>query len=93
MKISDVKKKSVAIVTFTTPDQFVYAAPGKYFQVTIDPGKLSPDGNFIRFGNNGGDELLGWQPSQWIEVCEVLGEWDSEKPPTLFYRGVTVPSS
>lgn len=48
--------------------------PTILFQVTIRSDKCSPSGAFIRFGDTPGDELVGWQRRDLLEVCEVLGE-------------------
>jgi hypothetical protein len=47
--------------------------PAVYFQVTIDPNKVSPSKRFIRFGDTQGDEVVGWQVREYIVVLEVLG--------------------
>lgn len=56
--------------------------PGRYFQVTIDPNCISPSGEYIRFGNNDGDEIQGWQRCAAMTIIEVLEHWgkDGEKP-------------
>lgn len=60
---------------------------GEYYQVTIDPRKISPSGNFIRFGDSPGDEIVGWQRCEAITIVEVLGDWpmDQKDPPQLQY--------
>lgn len=82
-----IDKKVVAIVKFgpagAATDGF---RPAEYFQVTIDPEKISPSGEYIRFGNNQGDEIQGWQRCAALTVIEILGEWpDNETPPEMFY--------
>lgn len=47
--------------------------PAVHFQVTLDQTKISPSGQFIRLGDNQGDEVVGWQRREYIQVCEVLG--------------------
>lgn len=77
--------KTVCIVKFNNPS-LPDRTPGRFYMVTVDPSKLSPTTNFIRFGDNPGDELLGWQQTDWITVLEILGEWpDDGTPPTLEY--------
>jgi hypothetical protein len=54
-----------------------------YYQVTLDPARVSPDGVFVRFGqwNDGegrGDELTGWIPLDELNVEEILAEHDGE---------------
>lgn len=99
MRVDDIKCKTVAIVVFgplTRCDDGTWPigmgfAPGHFFQVTVDPDKRSPDGEFIRFGTNPGDELVGWQLVSAIGVVSVLGEWDGDQPPTMHYgSGVTI---
>jgi hypothetical protein len=85
--LTEITKKTVAVVKFNMPLTVVDTGPGKFFQVTIDPGKLSPTGKYIRFGNNPGDELVGWQLVEWIAIEEILGEWVNEDtPPILEYK-------
>ena len=59
---------------------------GEYFQVTIDPDKISPSGEFIRFGTYDGDEILGWQRLEAITLIEKLAEWpyDQDLPLLTF---------
>lgn len=95
IKAKEFTKKTVCIVKFENPKMDINGPmPGRFFQVTIDPGKLSPDGKFIRFGSNDGDELMGWQPVDWITVESILGEWaDDDSKPLLEYKsdaGVTL---
>jgi hypothetical protein len=95
MKICDVKNKCVAIVRFG-PSGFSTdgCRPGEYYQVTIDPARVSPSGEFIRFGIHGGtqdvreglgDELCGWQRCEALCVVEILGEWTGDEPPIMHY--------
>lgn len=53
------------------------------YQVTFDPERLSPSGDYIRFGGHGdgkgaGDEITGWIHKDDIAVLEVIAEWDGE---------------
>lgn len=91
--LRQIVKKTVCIVQFNNPLMKSDIMPGKFFQVTIDPGKLSPSGKFIRFGANPGDELMGWQPVEWMVIVDVLGEWIGEEPPLMEYKvleGITM---
>lgn len=83
---TDIKEKIVAIVRFG-PSGFKTDGfrSGEYFQVTIDPAKVSPSGEFIRFGDSPGDEIVGWQRGKAISVVEILGKWEGNAPPTLEY--------
>ena len=48
---------------------------GQYYQVAIDPRKMSPSGEMIRFGDSPGDEIVGWQRCRSMTIIEVLAEW------------------
>lgn len=86
------EKKTVCIVQFGPATVVSGFRPGEYYQVTIDPSQVSPNKNYIRFGNNQGDEILGWQRVDALTVVEILGEWDGEQPPdmTIGVSGVTL---
>lgn len=77
-------KKCVAIVKFG-PAGFDTDGlrPAEYFQVTIDPAFVSGSGDYIRFGQNPGDEIQGWQRVEAMTVIEVLAEWDGVEPPLI----------
>lgn len=71
-------KKCRAIIMFgpaSDNDGFKLAT---YFQVTLDPSMVSPSGEYIRFGLNAGDELVGWQRIAALTVCEILGEYNAD---------------
>lgn len=84
MTAIEITKKSVCIVKFGPAgfdtDGF---RPAEYFQVTVDPSYVSPSGDYIRFGQNAGDEIQGWQRVKAITVIEVLAEWDGDVPPQI----------
>ena len=70
MKLADIKKPTVAIVSFGGAIRI-----GEYFKVTLDPKMLSPTGAFIRFGVlHTGDELQGLYKAADIVIEEVLDE-------------------
>jgi hypothetical protein len=53
------------------------------YQVTIDPARVSPDGEFVRFGQwsdgqGAGDEITGWILLEDIVIEEILAEHDGE---------------
>lgn len=53
-----------------------------FYQVTIDPLKLSPSKINIRLGDVKGDEFTGWVQVSDVVIMEVLGEFsDSERVP------------
>lgn len=88
LKVGDIKERIVAIVRFGPSghptDGF---KPGEYFQVTIDPKKISPSGLFVRFGDAPGDEIVGWQRCAALTVIEILGEWGYEDDKPLLEYG------
>ncbi len=84
--MSEIKEKCVAIVRFgISGTQMDGHKAGEYFQVTIDPAKISPSGEYIRLGGNPGDEIVGWQKASAITVIEVLGIWDGGESPVMPY--------
>lgn len=94
MSAKQINKKSVAIVKFGPATPTSGMRPAEYFQVTIDPAMVSPSGEYIRFGENQGDEIMGWQRVEALTVLEILGEWDGDKPPemTIGHSGLTIMS-
>lgn len=95
--VTDITKKCTAIVRFGPSGTAMDGIKsGEYFQVTIDPTKVSPSGEYIRFGETGGDEIMGWQRAAAISVVEILGDWiDGERSDQSFKFGtqgkVTMP--
>lgn len=90
--IEEIRDKIVAIIKFG-PAGFETDGmrPGEYFQVTIDPKNISPTGEYIRFGGNAGDEVMGWQRTKALSIVEILGKWDNdETPPILHYGNASV---
>lgn len=89
LPVDSFSERVVAIVHFG-PAGFVTDGmkAGEYYQVTIDPRKISPSGDFIRFGDTQGDEIVGWQRCKALTVVEVLGAWPKDsagEPPVLEY--------
>lgn len=80
----EITRKSVAIVKFG-PAGFPTdgTRPAEYFQVTIDPRYVSKSGEFIRFGQTLGDEIVGWQRVQAMTVVEILAEFEEGQPPAV----------
>jgi hypothetical protein len=89
--LPSVTVKQVVIVTFDQDlsnskilNDLQHPAPRVIcYQVTLDPARLSPNGDFIRFGqwsdNAGqGDEITGWVHLDDLTVEEILAEWDGE---------------
>jgi len=91
MKLQDIDKRVVAIVSLGPLEKNVDGSwpvgfghhPGQFYQVTIDPMRFSPCGEFYRFGSFVGDELIGWQLADGLRVVSILGEWDGEEPPVM----------
>ena len=78
--------KYVAIVSFNSMENI--APRTTYFQVTINPDHVSPDGLYIRFGDISGDEITGWVELEELDVHSILYEYkNSEK---LHYTGQDV---
>lgn len=48
--------------------------PAVMFQVVLDPAKLSPSGNLIRFNSNEQSEIHGWKEISALEIVEILEE-------------------
>lgn len=69
LMIDEVTKKTLAIVRFTEN-----AGRIVHYQVTIDPDKKSPSGQFMRFGTHEMDEITGWQPLATMVLVEVLSD-------------------
>jgi hypothetical protein len=87
LELMGITEKLVAIVHFG-PAGFTTdgTQPGRYFQVTIDPQYISPSGQYIRFGCNKGDEIMGWQRCEAMTIIEVLGSWGADgSEPLLTY--------
>lgn len=80
----DIEKKAIAIVKFG-PAGFPTDGirPAEYFQVTIDPKWVSKSGDYIRFGQSPGDEIMGWQRVKALTVVEILVEYEGEEPPPV----------
>lgn len=95
MELRDLKVPTVAIVVFKAEketikemERFVSVTQQPmmiprlvHYQVTVDAERISPTGDFIRFGISGdgkgqGDEITGWQPIDSLEIVEVLAATD-----------------
>jgi hypothetical protein len=76
--VRDIRKRSRCIVRFNCPIGPSDIKPGLFFEVTVDPARIS--GEFIRFGKTfeDRDELTGWQPLDFIRVCHVIAEENEE---------------
>lgn len=84
-------QKCKAIVMFGPPSDTDGMRPATFFQVTLDPKNVSPNGDYIRFGLTPGDEIVGWQRISSMTICEILGAFNEDgtypqsddKPETL----------
>ena len=73
--VLDVDKKAICIVRFGPDVSNSGFRPAEYFQVVVDPDKVSPSGKYIRFGYYADtDEINGWQKAECIFVVEKLEE-------------------
>jgi hypothetical protein len=54
-----------------------------FYQVTLDPNQISPSGQYIRIGDTQGDEILGWQPVESLEIIETLAKFDGANLVTI----------
>jgi len=90
--IHSIRAKQVAIVCFDQDlknhdmlQSLGHPAPRVvHYQVTLDPERLSPDGEFVRLGqgNDGqgqSDEITGWIPLIDLTIEEILADWDGEQ--------------
>lgn len=90
--LDSVTSKQVAIVSFDQDmsnakllNDLGHPAPRVIaYQVTLDPARLSPNSQFIRFGMGNddggqGDEITGWVPLDDISIEEILAVWDGEQ--------------
>jgi len=76
--VADIAERVVAIVKFGPPLNSDGMRPGEFYQVTIDPERFSPCGEFIRVGLYPGDELVGWQRASSLYALSVLAPWPKE---------------
>ena len=79
-------EKQVLLVSFNSMEG--KAPRTTYFQVTVDPNHISPDGKYIRFGDVSGDEIVGWVELAEIDIHSVLFDYPENKE--LHYTGQDV---
>lgn len=53
-------------------------APHVFYQVIVDPNKVTRSGKFIRFEGQG-NEVVGFKPVDSMDVHEVLGKLEGER--------------
>lgn len=93
MKLNEVDKRIVAIISFSPLDKNTDGTwpvgfgfkPGQFYQCTVDPARFSPCGEFYRFGSFDGDELIGWQLADALRIVSVLGEWNGDEKPVMHW--------
>lgn len=84
--------KCVAIVAFKRDidnavllESLSHPAPRiVHYSVTLDPERVSPTGDFMRFGQWGdgkghGDEITGWVMHEDLVLFEVIAEWNGNE--------------
>ena len=72
------KERVVALVQCVNGIQH----PNLFFQVTLDPDRMLPDSEYIRFGGwsdgkGQGDELTGWMRLSDWHIAHVIGPVDA----------------
>lgn len=77
------KKDIEAVTAARACGQFVPVPRLLHYQVTLDPTQISPSGAMIRLGDVQGDEILGWQRLDSLEIVEVLVRWNGDVKVTL----------
>lgn len=88
MKMKVPEQKNVSIVKLnSTNNGLPFQTRTIYFQVTIDPDNVSPSETYIRFGETPGDEIIGWQEIELLEIVETLAvadeNGDLQPPPRM----------
>lgn len=78
MEPKTIEKKCRAIVMFCPATDTDGTRPATFYQVTLDPRKVSPGGEYIRLGMNEADEINGWQRIASLTVCEILGDYNED---------------
>lgn len=75
------EKPLVCIARFANEYASVHGVPREaehcFYQIIVNPKKVSGSGRFIEFGDKG-DQIAGWKPVDSIEVHEILGELTGE---------------
>lgn len=70
----EIKRKCVAIICFGPLTETTGMRAGSFYQAVIDPSKVSPCGQYIRFVADNICEVHGWQRIDSLTVCSVLAE-------------------
>lgn len=81
MNVVELKEAIHAIVTIR---QRIPGPREIYYQVTLDPAKVSPSREYIRLGEIAGDEFTGWVKVEDVSIIEVLGEFDPGEVATYY---------
>lgn len=69
-----IKRRCVAIICFGPLTESTGTRAGAFYQAVIDPSKVSPCGQYIRFEADGICEVHGWQRIENLTICAVLAE-------------------
>ncbi len=69
-KFEDIKTPTVCIISLTDGS----VNPATLFQAVIDPSKLSPNGQHIRFTQGNLCEVHGWKRVDGVLIVETLEE-------------------
>lgn len=72
----EITKRTIAIICFGPFAPTTGTKAGTFYQVVIDPKKVSPCGKFIRFIADGLCEVHGWQRIESLTICSILAEED-----------------
>lgn len=78
----EIDKKCVAIICFGPLTETTGTRAGSFYQAVIDPSKVSPCGQYIRFDADGICEVHGWQRIDSLTICSVLLEEENGELPT-----------
>lgn len=75
-----IKDKCIAIVCFGPLTDTTGFQAGAFYQVLIDPQRISPCGKFIQFIQDDVCQLHGWQRVDALTICSVLSDGQTEIP-------------
>ena len=77
-----IDKKCVAIICFGPLTPTTGTRAGSFYQAVIDPSKVSPCGQYIRFDADDICEVHGWQRIDSLTICSVLAEEENGALPS-----------
>lgn len=82
-----IEKKCIAIVCFGPLTEHTGTRAGQFYQAVIDPSKVSPCGQYLRFDADGICEVHGWQRIDGLTICSVLAEEENGELPNELPKG------